>query len=115
MAAIREFHHKTQIHGLAREGTTDLYCICVLRALDETQKLVPQASEIAECEWLDLDYFLNLKYYNKPETLFYTMSRTVAKVAMGKSRGLASQSLDFGIKDYICRLYADDLHVSNKL
>lgn len=52
LASIQETHHLVpRASGFARQGTTDLYCICAMTPKDENQEIVPQAEEIAQCQW----------------------------------------------------------------
>lgn len=115
IATIQEIHHSAKYGGPAREGTTDLYCICILRAVDENQELVPQESEIAECRWVPLDEFLNLRYYNVQGTVYYKMFRTAAQVALAHSQGLEQEHLRFGFNDTKNRLYSSRLIPESKL
>ncbi|GBG29758.1 Nucleoside diphosphate-linked moiety X motif 6 [Hondaea fermentalgiana] len=108
MASIQEIHHVGQRAGPAREGTTDLYCICVLEAEDETQTLVPQEEEIAACQWVPVDTLLNSRYYSREGTVFATMFRAAAKVASGNASGLESEHLQFGLAPGSNTVYAAD-------
>lgn len=58
IATIQEVHHSERFGGSARAGTTDLYMVCVLDAINEEKPLIPQAEEIEECKWIPLvSYF----------------------------------------------------------
>ena len=53
VSSIQEIHH-TPASGFVREGLSDLYCVCVLRAMDPAQPLLPCPDEIEACEWQPL-------------------------------------------------------------
>jgi 8-oxo-dGTP pyrophosphatase MutT (NUDIX family) len=77
LAAIIEGHHG---RGPSRESASDLYCISVLRCVDDSQKLVPQESEIAICSWLPFIEILNHPFY-ADSTAFGTGLRSAHFVA----------------------------------
>lgn len=72
-AAVREVREETGLQttfeGIfcyrqmpnARMGAGDLYFVCSLRPVDEQQPLVAEESEIAECKWIPLDQYRQLK------------------------------------------------------
>ena len=76
IAAFRETHQ-------GPFGTSDLYCVCVLKLADHYKgKLpepMPEEKEIAAAEWMDLDAFLSSKYYAKG--LYGEMLRSAAGTA----------------------------------
>mmetsp|Transcript_15572 Transcript_15572/g.30140 ORF Transcript_15572/g.30140 Transcript_15572/m.30140 type:complete len:300 (+) Transcript_15572:179-1078(+) len=115
IASIQEVHSTGARAGPAREGSTDLYCICVLQAQDENQTLVPQEEEIAACQWVPLDSFLGSRYYSRPETVFGAMFRSAAKVAKGEAQGLQADHLQFGLAPGSNTVYAADLLGKAKL
>mmetsp|Transcript_22298 Transcript_22298/g.39529 ORF Transcript_22298/g.39529 Transcript_22298/m.39529 type:complete len:281 (-) Transcript_22298:111-953(-) len=105
LATVQEIHHGNS-NALARTGTTDMYCITILKVADENQEIVPQADEVAECKWVPLDELLNLRYYSKEGTVFYKMFRAAADVALGQSPGLEAESLEFGFTPAVHTLYS---------
>lgn len=106
LATIQEIHHTAKYGGPAREGTTDLYCICILKAKDETQALIPQETEIAECAWVPLEEFLNSRYYRAEGTVYHKMFRVAAETALGHSDGFESESLRFGFSEATQQVYS---------
>jgi len=110
IATIQEIHHSGEAGGPARTGTSDLYIMCVLEAVDENQDLVPQESEIAACKWVPLEDLLNLRYYASENTVYYGMFRTAVQVAQGIVDGLDCAHLDFGIVPGSNTVYGASLH-----
>ncbi len=104
VATIQEAHHPPS-SGPAREGTTDLYCICILRILNENQKIVKCDDEIADAQWMPLDKVLNLPFYAKEDTIFHRSFRVAADVALGKLGGLSVESLNLGFRNAKSSLY----------
>uniref|UniRef100_A0A7S2S1E6 Nudix hydrolase domain-containing protein n=1 Tax=Mucochytrium quahogii TaxID=96639 RepID=A0A7S2S1E6_9STRA len=96
VAAVRETHHTDTFGGISNSGTTDFYCICCLRILDEGQEIVVQESEISACKWMDLDEFLGSKYYRQKGTVFHEMHHAAANVAKGLRDGLGGSTLKYG-------------------
>lgn len=94
ICTMQEIHHTTP--GLARAGCTDLYTLCLLKARDESQKLVPQASEIAACRWMPLDDVLRLPFYARRGTVFHQLFHAAAAVARGEAPGLEAKSFSLG-------------------
>jgi 8-oxo-dGTP pyrophosphatase MutT (NUDIX family) len=99
LATVQEIHHSQKYGGLARAGTTDLYCVCVLRARDERQAIVPQQSEIAAAQWVPLSTLLALRYYSAEGTVFHKMFRAAAAVAKGDAPGLELAKLRIGFSE----------------
>lgn len=104
MASIVEFHGG---HGAAKEQSSDLYCISVLRPLPlrqtippknthqhekqehqdvQDQIIVPQAGEIAACEWRPVDDVLAHPFY-APSTAFGVAFRSALAVATTMHNG----------------------------
>lgn len=100
LASIVESHNGT---GPMRETSSDLYCISVLKALDEKQVLIPQAKEIEACEWIPISDALAFPLY-APNTSFGESFRSALHVrneymrSVGSSSiGMLSQTLPAGI------------------
>ena len=79
LASIIEFHGGG---GPAKEGSSDLYCISVLQPLGDDSELtiVPQAGEIAACEWRPVEDVLAHPFY-APSTAFGVSFRSAWAVA----------------------------------
>ena len=78
LAAIIEGHHG---RGPSRESASDLYCISVLKCIDDGQQLIPQESEIAACSWLPLNDVLRHPFYAE-FTAFGSGLRSAYSVAL---------------------------------
>lgn len=96
VASIQEVHHSSERAGPARLGTTDLYIVCVLKAKDENQKLVPCETEIADARWMPAKDVLALPFYAAQGSVFSHMFSHAYKVAAGKAPGLAVTRLKMG-------------------
>lgn len=77
LASIVEF---SSGRSAAKEQSSDLYCVSVLRALDVTQPLLPQPGEIAACEWRPVELVLDHPFY-APSTAFGKAFRSALAVA----------------------------------
>jgi len=91
----------THFHGdgtrMPRYFNSDLYCICVLKAKNEAQILVPQPDEIEEVRWIHCEEVLAMPFYQSP--LFGETMKQALLVAQRKdSAGLTSEMLDFKIR-----------------
>jgi ADP-ribose pyrophosphatase YjhB (NUDIX family) len=96
VATIQEVHHSEERAGPARSGTTDLYIICILKAKDENQKIVPCATEIAEAKWLPAKQVLSLPFYAAEGSIFSHMFKHAYEVASGRASGIDVSRLRMG-------------------
>ena len=96
LAAIQEVHHSAERAGPARTGTTDLYIICILKAKDENQKIVPCEREIAEARWIPAKEVLSLPFYAAEGSVFSHMFHHSYKVASGQAPGFSYERLNLG-------------------
>lgn len=106
LAAIVEGH---QGRGPSRESASDLYCVSVLRVLDENQPIVMQEAEIEKCAWVDVDRVMSHPLYRE-HSAFGESYRAALRVADGGcTSGLTSEKLPvFGSRT------ATLLHVGTK-
>ena len=101
-----EFHTKTGPTNVAREGTSDLYSVCVLRVLDERQEITPQPEEISACKWIPAEDLLQSSKMYEKGTLFgdlfrralYT-SESFLETQEEGSTGLGSGEFSLGWRD----------------
>jgi len=84
----------------ARESASDLYCVSILRPVDETQPIVPQEGEVAACKWIPMSTVLKHPLY-APDTAFGQCFRTAYSVSTNASTrdtgGLISKTFPLGI------------------
>ena len=99
IAAIQEVHHSEERGGYARGGTTDFYAVCVLRAKNESQPLVPQPDEIAEVRWFPAQEVLAMPLYSAEGSVFSRMFHHAYDVACGRAPGLEAVRLPMGFVD----------------
>ena len=98
LACIQEVHHSEKRGGLARGGMTDLYGVCVLRAKDEKQTIVPQEDEIAEAKWMPAAQVLAMPLYAS-DSVFGHMFRHAYDVARGLAPGFEVAKHAMGFVD----------------
>lgn len=79
LTAILEGHRG---QGPTRENASDLYCVCVLKALDEYQPLKMQELELENCAWIPVNQALNHHPILSPDTAFGKIYRTALTTAL---------------------------------
>ena len=96
IASIQEVHHSAERAGPSRAGMTDLYVICILKPKDESQKIVPCPTEIAEAKWMSATELLALPFYAAQGSVFSHMFNHAYKVASGSAPGMQVERLRLG-------------------
>lgn len=66
VSSLIEFHSG---RGPSRESASDMYCLAVLRANDESQLLIPQPEEIEKVAWMPINDLLSIPFFG-PSTVF---------------------------------------------
>eukprot|EP00941_MAST-03F_sp_MAST-3F-sp1_P001151 g1151.t1 len=107
LAAVIESHSG---RGPSRESASDLYCVCVLKALDENQQLVPQEEEIERCAWIPIHEVLKHPLYAEGSA-FGESYRAAMRISENRGDGLSVENLPVGYADR----EASVLHVSRKI
>ena len=76
LMTIQENHH---VRGPGREGSTDLFCVCLLTPTLSQDGHVPepvaQEDEIAACQWMDVEQVLQQPLYT--DGIFNVMLQSV--------------------------------------
>lgn len=93
IATIQETHHSDSA-GPARKGTSDLYIVCVLKAQDESQQIVPCETEIEQARWMPAKQVLALPFYTASGSIFSEMFRHSYDVARGTAEGVTAKRLE---------------------
>jgi hypothetical protein len=103
LVAIMEGHRGS---GPTRESASDLYCVCVLKANDESQSIRMQESELERSDWVPVEQALSHHRLVYPSTAFGQMYRTALSIALHLNDknstpiagcGLSQSVLPFGI------------------
>mmetsp|Transcript_3273 Transcript_3273/g.3236 ORF Transcript_3273/g.3236 Transcript_3273/m.3236 type:complete len:127 (+) Transcript_3273:589-969(+) len=68
--------------GPTRENASDLYCVCVLKAIDELQPLKMQELELENCAWIPVEQALTHHPILSPNTAFGKVYRTALTTAL---------------------------------
>ncbi|KAH9254060.1 hypothetical protein BASA81_007935 [Batrachochytrium salamandrivorans] len=100
ISTIQEVHHtNSPAAGVSRQGTTDLYCLCVLQPVNENQQIVACETEIAEAKWMPASELLKLPFYAAKGTVFHKMFNHACEVARGKAQGMVVERLNLGFRN----------------
>jgi hypothetical protein len=79
LVAILEGHRGS---GPTRENSSDLYCVCVLKATDESQPITIQETELERSDWIPIDEALSHHPMLSPSNAFGQMYRTALSIAL---------------------------------